>query len=205
MSERVSKEVGEFDLMSNTEAKLIDNSIVFPHNDKNYRVSRPTLKDKSKLRSARLKKLTELKKDPDILSEEDVKNELKGTENDFEDIEMQMKVLYKQLEEMKKKAYNSRDNEIALASIEAEADKIKKEFEILSFKKSCLLEGTLEKELHIFCLDYLTYLILEVEEEDNWVKVFSTYEEYESVNTPEMERLVTEACINASYLTTFCY
>ena len=201
MEKEVLEKLAEFEEIESVEQFIKDNKAEFPHGDFIYRVTLPTLQDKEELRRQRLKKVVELKSNPDILTRDQVIRAYSGTEDDIGMIDQKMIQLRQQMDELSVKAFKQESNDSAVANLQEKFDELKIRFVELSQQKTELLSGCLESELNLFCVDYLTYLVLSKKNENNeFVRVFKSFEEYQKVNDPIIESLLNRASVFANHL-----
>ena len=190
----------EFEQIEEVEKLVKNNEIEFIHKDITYKVTRPTLNDKEKIRQQRLKKIIELKANPDILTRDQVVKAYNGTEDDIATLDQQMIQLRQQMDELCVRGHKERDNEHAVANLEEKFKEMESRFYELSEKKTELLQGTLESELNLFCIDYLTFLVLYKIVDEKYVRVFDKFEDYQKVNDCDTETLLGRASVYANYL-----
>ena len=201
MEKEVLEKLAEFEEIEETEKLVKNNEIEFTHNDIVYKVTRPTLQDKEELRRKRLKKVVELKSNPDILTRDQVIKAYSGTEDDIGMIDQKMIQLRQQMDELSVRAFKQESNDSAVANLQEKLDELKIRFVELSQKKTELLDGCLESEVNLFCIDYLTYLVLSKKNKNGeFVRVFQTFEDYQKVNEPEVESLLNRASVYANHL-----
>lgn len=201
MEKEVLAKLAEFEEIEETEQLIKDNKKEFTHSGILYKVTRPTLKDKEEIRRMRLRKTLELRSNPAVLTRAQVIEAYRGTDDDISRIDQQMIFIRQQMDEISARAFKQESNEPAVAMLEEKFNELKEKFVQLSIHKTDLLDGCLESELNLFCIDYLTYLVLQKKDESgSWVKVFKNFDEYRNVSDTDTEILLERASSYANQL-----
>ena len=173
------KVLKELEDESKLEEIIKDNKIVFQVNDIYYRVRLPNFSEQQELNTAKRKKYIEFVTDDSFLFRKQwIKTyKKKGIDIDAMDIKIN--------------TYTSdiRNKLLRLAVIQEpkEIENLKNDVEELrerqfhlSMEKTDLLSFSIEDQISIFSNSYLTYLMLEVNtDDDKWIRYFNKYEEFE--------------------------
>jgi hypothetical protein len=74
----------------------------------------------------------------------------------------------------------NKGNEIELNNFKNEIEILNSEIGLLSIRKTSFLEFSLENQVMIYTYSYLTYLLAEKKEGENFVRVWNTYADFEN-------------------------
>ena len=179
----VITQITEMNDMNFIEEMLKKNYFEFDFKDVKYRIKKPTLRMRNEANEKRLERYTELMNNKNYKFEEDLKREYlnKGVDVDvlvsrYNTLETKKNTLQIKLaEELKKES----PDQTALVSLKEEVDSLQNKALEISFKRSSMLEFSIENQILIFAYSYLTYLMLEKEVTENvYEKAFKTYDEY---------------------------
>ena len=182
--------------LSKIEEMIKDNKIEFLSNDKLYRVRLLNLKEKEELDTLRRKKFGQLIQDKDILLEKDLIEVLKGRGINIEEINEKTRKLnaeeeVNQLSLGDAIAKNMSDS--VLKPYKEKIIAIRLEKQMLSTQKTLLLEYSLENQLLNYVAQVITYLSLDINENDVWKRAFDKLDDFQ--NNAD-EKLINQA---ASY------
>ena len=198
-NELVSKMNEELNL-SKAEEFIKDNKISFVYDEKKYRVRLLNLAEKEELDMLRRKKFGNLLQDKDILLEKDLIKQYKERGIDIEDIDEQIKkidaednVIQLQLGE----AIANNDAENALKGYKEQIEELRTKKQIIRTQKNLLLDYSLENQLEGYVYQIMTYLSLEVFENNKWIKKFNSLDEFQKY--PD-EKLINKAASNSILL-----
>jgi len=172
--------------MNDLENIIQSNEQTFDLDEVTYRLKKPTYKQRQEAYKKRIEKYTEFLKDKSYLLEEDLKKLYLERGLDTDEILKMIKnkgdrrnSIMLQLGEAI--AHNAPDNE--LETLKEEIKLLNDEIQQLSIKRTVLFDTSLEQQVMIHTISYLTYLITEKKEGENWVRAWNTYDEFE--NAPE--------------------
>ena len=162
------------DLLKSNEKEFIIGGIT-------YKVRKPNAYEKQEAYKKRIEKYVELLKDDKYSLEEDLKNIYLKRGIDIDKMNSDMNFLNKTKETFMEKLGAALANKAG----DAETENYKKEIETLnnqiydiSNKKTRLLEFSIENQVLIHTISYLTFLITEKKEGESWVKVWKTWENF---------------------------
>ena len=158
-----------------------DNKMEFTQDNVKYRIAKPNYNQKQEIYRERVKKFTELLRDPAYSLEKDLKksylvrdidvdemtNKIKGLEEKKGNIQFKLGELLKN---------DGQQHEAEL--LKKEIESIIKEQQNLVIEKQTLLEFSIENQVVIYMYNYMTYLITEKLVGEKWIKAFSTFEEF---------------------------
>jgi hypothetical protein len=177
---------------------LINNEIVFEHNNKKYRVQKPTQKQKSDLYQAKVKKYTELIQDKSYMLEKDLIKQYKDRGIDINAIDTEILELERQKKDYKIKLGEALEKKLMseLKKLKDIIEDIKSQQHQLSIKKTSLLEISIEQQSTLYGYSYLAYLLAEVNiakenEPDKYEKVWKSWKEYENEKDEKLLYLIT--------------
>jgi len=185
--EEINEKVNEVMDMNLVESYIKDNIIPFSYEDKQYRVRRPSLKERNVVNELRIKKqvgmLKAKNKDGSFVysSEEDLIKLYKERGVDLNELQSKMVSLQnKRNQTMLKlgKALKDKASEGDLKVYRDEIDNLKEELQVLNIEKTTYLEFSIEQQMFIFVYSYLTSMITEKKEDDKWVSMWKSYDEY---------------------------
>jgi len=165
------------------EELLANNEKEFEYKGVAYRIRRPTFKERQEAYQKRNEKFVELLKNDKYLLEEDLKKLYKQRGVDIDELDKKISLLQKQRNDLNLKlgkALEEKKSEPELKIYRDEIEKINEQIELLSIKKTNLLEYSIERQTFIFLYTYLTYLITEKKENDTWVKAWNSFEEFQN-------------------------
>jgi len=174
------------------EHSLGDNEIEFEIDKVKYKVVRPTFKDKQLAYQKKVEMYIKLLNEKDEKgefihkTEEDLKKLYKKRGIDLDEIDNKIKALDAQINNYKLKlgealAADKPDNELNI--YKEEIEKLLEEQKELNLKKSLLLEPSIESQVMVYSLTYLTFLITYKFEDGEWKKAWDNFEDF--LNTDE--------------------
>ena len=167
-----------------------DNKIEFDYKDKRYRVRLLNLKEKEELDRLRRKMFGQLIQDKDILLEKDLIRVYKERGIDIEvEIDNKMKELIKKemdLELQLGESISKKDSENVLKMYREKIKEVRYQKYILDSRKTLFLEFSLENQLLNYVSQLITYLSLEISEDDKWKRMFKTLDEFQSYSDEEL-------------------
>lgn len=164
------------------EEAVKDNKNEFVYNSINYRVRKPSYKEKQQVYEAQARKFKELVESNAYMFEDNLKSELKKNKNvdldafgdKIETLEFEKKKLQLELGELLKNKGSEQD----IITIKNRLLDVISEQQITSIRKSRYLEYSIENQLMLFSYDFLTFLVTEKQVEDKWVKAFNNFDEF---------------------------
>ncbi len=174
------KEKYELDIM----AELIkNNKAEFEHEGKKYMVSQLSLGEKDELNSLRVKKFGQLMQDTDILCEKDLIRIYKERGIDIVKLDDDIKKLeseYLNIQIKLGEALAKKSGDAILKTYENQLSELDKKIQTLKMQKVVLLECSLENQIVNYVYEILTFLSLDVFEDEKWVRTFKNMEEFKA-------------------------
>jgi len=177
--------------MSELENLISSNEQIFDVDDVTYRVTKPTYKQRQESYKKKIEKYAEFLKDKSYMLQEDLKKIYLDRGLDTDEILKLIKgkstrrdSLMVQLGESL--AHNAPDTE--LESIRDEIKFLNEEIQQLSIKHTMLFEVSLEQQVMISTISYLTFLLLEKKDGENWVRAWDKYEDFENAKEKLINR-----------------
>lgn len=215
-SKEIETKLSEVMNLDTIEEFLKHNEFEFDYKDVTYRIKKPDYKQKQKTYQKKLEKYMKLlqEKNSDgtfrYCAEVDLRKIYKSRGIDIDALDKKISTLRQQQESYMLKLGEALKNKAPRNELEIyrkEIEKIVKENQELVVKKTMLLEPTIESQTSFYILSYMTFLIVEKKakgkdlgegkkEEDKWVRVWNTWEEYEAAD----EELINEVSYRASFL-----
>jgi len=182
-AKKIVEEMEKESSLSKVEEMVKDNKITFEYKEKSYRVRLLNLKEKEELDQLRRKKFGQLIQDKDILLEADLIKVLKTRNIDIEEINSDIKKLDAEDLDIQLKlgdAIHKDDGETIFKRYEEQIKEIRLKKAILSTRKTLLLEFSLENQLLNYVSQIITYLSLDIQNEDKtWQRMFKTLEDFQ--------------------------
>jgi hypothetical protein len=175
-----------------------DNKLPFNYEDGRYRVRMPSQGEKYEAEDYRGQKQIEFIQRPNCKTEADLRKILK--ENNVVDLD-KLEAKSKHIQKLIKNVYlklapkYSEDK----SGIDSDIDKINElqiELQDITHEISKHLAPALEQRLEGVYLEYLVYLCSEKFENENWVKIWKSFGDYQKDNTP----LATRAMVCMTHL-----
>lgn len=169
---------------SQIEEALSNNEIVFKYDNTNFRVRKPTFQEKQEVFRLRSKMYVDLLRNEDYMLESDLiaiykkRNiDIKQLDEDVLTLEQEKKQIYIKLG----KSLKDKEGDDVLKAFRENIIDITTRQHQISLKKIDYLQYSIETQVMIFIYTYLAWLVSEKEETDNkWVRVFATFEEFQS-------------------------
>jgi len=166
-----------------------DNKIIFEWKGMQYRVRLPTYKERQEVNKKRIEKYLELLNTKDsngnfiYKSEADVRKLYRDRGDDIEIVENEFNNLVNQTNILKEKlgqALTENKADAELKSFKDEIEVLQKRQQELSMKKSLMLELSVENQLMHFVYIYVAFMTTEKNENEQWIRVWNTFEEFEN-------------------------
>jgi hypothetical protein len=190
--EEIKKKLTEVLDLTEMEELVKSNEKIFEDNGVTYKVRKPTYKEKQEVYQKRVEKFTELLNNEKYSLEMDLKKTYlkRGIDIDEMSSKMSNKIkrrdeLMLQLGELVKNSASEED----LKKFKTEIQEIQEEIKLISINKTSLLEFSIENQVLIHTYSYLTYLVSEKKEGDNWVKVWKSFDDFQNDSTTISNKL----------------
>jgi hypothetical protein len=192
-AKKIVDDMNESNELALMEEMIKNNKIEFEYEDKKYRIRMLNLKEKEELDLLRRKKFGQLIQDKDILLEKDLIKIYKDRGIDIEEIDNEIKDLIKKeldLELQLGESISKKDSENVLKMYKEKILQVRYQKAILSSRKVLFLEFSLENQLFNYVAQVITYLSLDVFEDDEWKRMFETLDKFQSYSD---EKLINKA------------
>jgi hypothetical protein len=192
-AERIVKEMEKETDLSKVEELIKDNSIVFEHGGKRYRIHLLNLVEKEELDQLRRKKFGQLLKDPDILLEKDLIALYKERGEDVEEIDEQIKKLDAEDLGLQVKLGEAISKNEGLQIFQTYKEQIQAlivQKQVLRAQKILLLEFSLENNLLTYVAQVITYLSLDEDKNGTWNRMFKSLADFQNYKD---ESLINQA------------
>jgi hypothetical protein len=192
-AERIVKEMEKETDLSKVEELIKDNSIVFEHGGKRYRIHLLNLVEKEELDQLRRKKFGQLLKDPDILLEKDLIALYKERGEDIEEIDEQIKKLDAEDLGLQVKLGEAISKNEGLQIFQTYKEQIQAlivQKQVLRAQKILLLEFSLENNLLTYVAQVITYLSLDEDKNGTWNRMFKSLADFQNYKD---ESLINQA------------
>jgi hypothetical protein len=188
----IKKKLTDLMDLSATEELLSNNNKIFEENGVTYRVHKPTFKEKQEIYQKRVEKFTELLNNEKYFLEKDLKKTYLKRDINIDAMTQEMSNKMKrrdeimlQLGELIKNGAPDDD----LLKYKNEIQAINAEIQMISIQKTTLLEFSIENQVMIFIYSYMTFIVSEKKVNDNWVKVWNTFEEFQNDSSNIVNKL----------------
>ena len=177
---------------------IVDNKIVYKHNDEYYRVRLPNFSEQQELSTAKRKKYIEFISDDSFLFRKQWKKKYKAKGIDIDKMDEKINLYTSDMRNKLLRLAKIVNNIKEIETLKTEIEDLREKQFALSMEKTDLLSYSLEDQLMIFSNGYLTYLMLERKTEDKqWVRHYESYESFEKSNNSE---LINTALYYMNYL-----
>jgi hypothetical protein len=148
------------------------------------------LGEKEELDNLRRKKFTQLILDKDILLEKDLIKAYKDRDIDIDELTDKMKKLETEIHEKQLalgESLSKNEGETILIAYAEQIKNLEIEKQIIFLQKNALLEFTLENQLLGYVAEIITYLVTEIEnEEEIWERLWNSIEEFNQCSDNEL-------------------
>lgn len=193
-------------IYSDMDENLIDkslqsNELEFEVDHIKYRVRKPTFSEKQNCENARLKKFNELIKKDEYMFEESLISILKNKGIDIKAMDDQIRKLESDKQTYQYKLGKGLVDNIANNEVEelrTQIIELTNLQQYLIVKKNNYLEFSIENQMVVFVYLYLTSLITEQKDGEEWVRVWKDLNELQSC---ENESLIRQATFCATLIT----
>lgn len=195
--EEVKKKVSEILNLEEMEFLLKSNEIVFDLDGITYRIRKPSFQQKQEAYKKRVEKFTELLRNDKYILEEDLKSIYLKRGINIDDMNKKVISLCLKRDGLMLKlgeAITQKSSDPELKTYKKEIESLNLEISDIITKKTQLLEFSLENQVLVYVYSYLTFLISEKKVEEEFIKVWNNWEEFQS----ERENIVNKL----SYYTT---
>ncbi len=187
--DKVTEQVTKAQETDFLEEVIKNNKSEFTHLGVKYRVGKLNYEQKQEIYKERVKKFTQLLRDKDYSLEKDLKREYLARGIDIDALTNKIKTLEGQKDSAKLKLGELLKNNAS----DSDCDKIKKEIEGIleeqkntAMEKQTLLEFSIENQVIVHMYNYMTYLMAERFDGENWVRAFKTFKDFSQSQDDEL-------------------
>ena len=189
------KALGEIEDTVRMENLVKDNKIEFKIDDKLYRIRKPNFVERQEIDIIRRKRYLEMITDETYLFKKQWVEKYKAKGVNLSEKENRISALQIEIKDTLLR--------LATAEIATDVDQLKKDVlrfrdeQIkLSMEIAELLSYSIEDQMLVYVNGYTTYLVLEVKEEQDWKRLYDTYEAFKKSESP----VINQAFYYMSYL-----
>ncbi|KKM96145.1 hypothetical protein LCGC14_1181050 [marine sediment metagenome] len=173
----LTKQLKEIEDIAEMENLIKDNVIAFKFEEINYRIRKPSPQEKRDINDKRRIKYLELLKDDKYMLKEQWIEVYKKKGVNIREIDEKLIALQNKHEILLLQLATV-DSKGAVEDLKNDIIDIKEQQTAISFRKSELLQYSLEDVLDEYLRTYSAYLVLEKEEKKEWIKAFKAYEDF---------------------------
>jgi hypothetical protein len=188
-TQKLLNKIQEDSDLARIEEMIKDNKIEFEHKDKKYRVRLMTLKEKEELNFLRLKKFGQLIKDKDVILERDLIDIYKEREIDIDKLDDDVKKIEAEIFNLRislGEAISKNDSESILREFKDKILLLEDKKKLFFLQKTDLLQMSLENQLLNYVAEVVTYLTLDIYENEKWNRAFLTYNSFIECDDEEL-------------------
>lgn len=188
----VKEKVAEATNEALVEDAIKNNSASFEFEGVIYRAVKPNYKQKQDVYKERVKKFTELLKDMAYSLERDLKKTYLARGIDLDGMITKITALEKEKNNLQYKLgealkNSASDNDCII--FKKEIERVTAEQQTVAIDRNSYLEFSVENQVLIYMYSYMTYLVSEKKEGDNWVKAFNTFDDFLAGNESLINQL----------------
>jgi len=190
----VTEKLNELDELQEAEGMIENNTIEFQYNGSIYRVRKPNRREREELRLVKNKKQTQLLKDPDNVTEEELIKVLldRSVPVDIPKMRQDIRTFQQKIESLAVDITETASKPDRDKLID-QAESLRCEQLNLQYRINELLSSCVEKQLKDFIQEYLVYIVLEKRTDTNWVKHFKNYDEFMNSANEDDDNLIYRA------------
>ena len=190
----VTEKLNELDELQEVEGMIQNNTIEFQYNGTIYRVRKPNRREREELRLVKNKKQTQLLKDPNNVTEEELIKILldRSIPVDIPKMRQDIRAFQQKIESLAVDITETASKPDRDKLIE-QAESLRYEQLNLQYRINELLSSCVEKQLKDFIQEYLVYVVLEKKADADWVKYFKSYDEFMDSANEDDDNLIYRA------------
>jgi len=187
----INNKINELRELAIYENLIKNNYVEFTADNIKYKVRRPNLDDKDKLKIAQSKKFNELISDKDWKFRDIIIKETKEKGKDLKEFDKEVSRIDKQIMNLYEKLGQTGDK-FQIDPIKQDIGELKLQKQNLINEKQFFLQFSIEDYLDYYSKLYLGYLLTEKLEKDKWISAFESEEEIRK-------------CVNRSLVATIAF
>jgi len=167
----------EIEETTKMENLIKDNKIEWKIDNISYRVRKPDFTEEEEISTIRRKKYLEYMKDPSYLFKKQWIAQYQEKGIDIIEMETKIRGLNEEIKDsLLRLAKSTEPNDISI--LKQEILKKRDEQFSISIEITDLLTHSIENQLLIFINSFITYLVLEKKDGENWIKVYNNYNDF---------------------------
>jgi len=167
----------EIEETTKMENLIKDNKIEWKIDNISYRVRKPDFTEEEEISTIRRKKYLEYMKDPSYLFKKQWIAQYQEKGIDITAMETKIRGLNEEIKDsLLRLAKSTEPNDIS--TLKQEILKKRDEQFSISIEITDLLTHSIENQLLIFINSFITYLVLEKKDGENWIKVYNNYNDF---------------------------
>jgi uncharacterized protein YbcC (UPF0753/DUF2309 family) len=190
------KEIGELEDIKNL---VVDGKVEWDNNNETYRVRKPTQREKKEVERLRNEKYIELLKNNKYLFRDQLIEIYKEKDIDIKAMDDSILANQKQQMNLEERLATITDKQ-TVDLLEKEIHGLRITQSLIKEEKGELLKYCIEQQLINFMNEYFSYLLFEKSVNGNWVRVFSSYDDFLNADGDSNELLITQAVYYLSCL-----
>ena len=190
LAKDITKKLDEIANMDKLSEMIKDNKIYFELDKKEYRVRKPTFKEKNQIERLRSLKKMELIKDQAFKFRRQWIDIYKEQGIDLDKLEKEIEEINLQIEDVKLKIGGTESIE-AKKRLSEDIQDLKLKRNKLIIEQTDYLEYSIEDILTEFSNISLVVQVLEVKDNDKWIKVFKDYDDLMNSDNQKLVALAT--------------
>jgi len=196
LAEDLLKTLRDIESETEVEKMVKDNKIEFEMDNIVFRVRKPTYEEQSELEKFRRMKYLEYLQDKSMMFRKQWAELYKEKGIDINDYDKKMFDIQGQIDNlMIRLAQTSNEQDVEI--LKTDIMKLKSEQAMLNIEKTDFLSYSIEDQLMIAVNSYYTYLVLEVQKEDKWERLFANYEDFKK---SDKSKIINKAFYFVNYL-----
>jgi len=179
----VKDKITEILNIGEVEELIKSNEKIFEENGITYRVKKPDSKQKKETYEKKIEKFTELLRNDKFVLEKDLKELYLKRGIDIDGMTKKIREKMNSRDDLMFRLGEAIKNKAPIPDLETfkkEIQSLNEEIQDLSIEKTRYLEASIEQQVMIHTYSYLTYLIGEKKEGDNWVRIWNSWDEFEN-------------------------
>ena len=196
LAEDLLKTLRDIESETEVEKMVKDNKIEFEMDNIVFRVRKPTYEEQSELEKFRRMKYLEYLQDKSMMFRKQWAELYKEKGIDINDYDKKMFDIQGQIDDLMIRLAQT-SNEQDVETLKTDIMKLKSEQAMLNIEKTDFLSYSIEDQLMIAVNSYYTYLVLEVQKEDKWERLFTNYEDFKK---SDKSKIINKAFYFVNYL-----
>jgi len=182
------KTLEELEGMEDIGKMIKDNKIEFDLDNIKYQVRQPTFEEQKELETFRRHKYVEFMSDSSMMFQKQWIEKYKAKGIDVDEMENQIRKKQNEINKLFIKLAQSSEKE-RVEELKSEILALRSEMASINIEKADLLSFSIEDQLMIAVNSYYTYLVLEKLENNKYIRVFKSFDEFsKSTNTKLINR-----------------